>query len=198
MSTRVILASQSASRAAMLRAAGVTFETRSSGVDEDALKAEWLKDRATPLRIAERLAACKALAVSRAEPGLVIGGDSTVEFEGRQFDKAKDREEARTRLIELRGRPHALHSAVALAKDGAVVWRQASTAVLHVRPFTEAWLDDYLDRAGDAVTGSVGAYHIEGLGVQLFERVEGDWFTILGMPLLGLLEALRREGALPA
>ena len=196
--TRVVLASKSASRAAMLHAAGVTFETRGSGVDEEALKQAWAQDRPTPREVAERLAACKAVAVSREEPGLVIGADSTVELEGRQFDKAKDRAEARARLIELRGRPHALHSAVAVAREGAVVWREASTAVLHVRAFSEAWLDDYLDRAGEAVTESVGAYHVEALGVQLFERIEGDWFTILGMPMLGLLEALRREGALAA
>ena len=195
--TRVLLASKSAARTAMLSAAGVPFEARGSGVDEDALKAEWREERATPLEVAERLAACKALAVSREEPGLVIGADSTLEFGGRLFDKARDREEARSRLIELRGRPHQLHSAVALARDGAVVWREAQTAVLHVRPFTEVWLDDYLDRAGEAATSSVGGYHVEGLGVQLFDRIDGDWFTILGMPMLGLLEALRREGALP-
>ncbi|HEX8569252.1 MAG TPA: Maf family protein [Caulobacteraceae bacterium] len=182
----------------MLRAAGVAFEARGSGVDEDALKSEWLTDGATPLLVAERLAACKALAVSRAEPGLVIGADSTLELDGRLFDKAGSMEEARARLIELRGRAHSLHSAVALAREGAVVWSEVGTAVLHVRPFTEAWLDGYIAQAGDAVTSSVGAYHLEGVGVQLFERIEGDWFTILGMPMLGLLEALRREGALPA
>ena len=194
----LILASKSAARAAMLRAAGVAFETLGSGVDEDVLKAGWLKEGLGPRGVAERLAACKALAVSRERSGLVIGADSTVELDGRLLDKAKDADEARRRLIEMRGREHALHSAVALAKDGVVVWREVGTAVLHVRPFTEAWLDRYLAEAGDAVTESVGAYQLEGVGVQLFDRIEGDWFTILGMPMLGLLEALRREGALPA
>ena len=128
--TRIVLASKSASRTAMLSAAGVTFEARGSGVDEEPLKAGWLKEGAGPREVAERLAACKALAVSRSEPGLVIGADSTVELDGRLLDKARDADEARRRLIDMRGREHALHSAVALARGGRVVWRGEGTGVL--------------------------------------------------------------------
>jgi septum formation protein len=196
--TRVVLASKSASRAAMLRAAGVAFEARGSGVDEDALKAPWLREGRSVRAVAEGLAEAKATAVSARTEGLVIGADSTVEMDGRLIGKTPDVAALRAQLLAMRGRAHTLYSAVALARDGAVVWRETGAATLHVREFSDAWLDGYLAATGEAVLGSVGGYHLEGLGVQLFEAVEGDWFTILGMPMLGLLEALRREGALPA
>jgi septum formation protein len=192
----VTLASKSSTRAALLTSAGVRFEAAASGVDEDALKAAWLAEGRTARAVAEGLACAKAVAVSR--PGLVLGADQTLEFRGRLIDKPADRAEARRRLLEFRGQAHALHSGVALARDGEVVWRETQTAALHVRAFSEAWLDRYLAEAGDGVLESVGAYQLEGLGVQLFDRIDGDWFTILGLPMLGLLEALRREGALTA
>ena len=194
----LILASKSAARTALLRAAGVAFETRGSGVDEDPLKAQWLAEGRTPQAVAGALAEAKALAVSRGGQDLVIGADQTLELDGELVDKPADLDEARRRLLQMRGRPHSLHSAVVLARGDAIVWRETPTAVMHVRAFSDAWLDHYLATVGDDVLGSVGAYHLEGLGVQLFERIEGDWFTVLGLPMLGLLDALRREGAVPA
>ena len=192
----IILASKSAARAALLRAAGVPFEVRGSGVDEDPLKATWLADGADPHTIASRLAEEKAHAISHASENLVIGADQTLDLDGRLIDKPADIAEARARLLEFRGRPHRLHSAVVLARGGRVIWRDTPTATLHVRHFTEAWLDDYLAQAGASVLQTVGGYELEGRGVQLFEAIEGDWFAILGLPMIGLLHALRREGVL--
>ena len=193
----LILASKSAARSALLRAAGVAFETRGSGVDEDPIKAAELAAGSGPRAIALKLAEAKALAVSRTTEALVIGADQTLDLAGQLVDKPADRAEARERLLSLRGREHRLHSAVVLAQGGEVVWRDAPTTVLQVRAFSDAWLDGYLAQIGDDVLDSVGAYQLEGLGVQLFERVEGDWFTILGLPMLSLLEALRDRGVLP-
>lgn len=192
----LILASKSAARSALLRAAGVTFETRGSGVDEDPIKAAELAAGSGPRAIALRLAEAKALAVSRTTDALVIGADQTLDLAGKLVDKPADRGEARERLLSLRGREHRLHSAVVLAQAGEAVWREAPTAVLKVRTFSDAWLDGYLAQIGDDVLESVGAYQLEGLGVQLFECIEGDWFTILGLPMLNLLEALRDRGVL--
>jgi septum formation protein len=192
----VILASKSAARAALLRAAGVPFEVRGSGVDEGPLKARWLADGADPHAIASRLAEAKALALSCASEALVIGADQTLDLDGRLIDKPADLAEAGARLLELRGRPHQLHSAVVLARAGRVIWRDTPTATLHVRHFSDAWLDEYLAQAGPGVLQTVGGYELEGLGVQLFEAIEGDWFAILGLPMIGLLHALRREGVL--
>lgn len=193
--TGLILASQSRVRADLLRAAGVTFEAASPDVDEDAVKAALA--HASAREIAGVLADRKALALAvygRGD-GLVIGADQTLEYEGRLFDKAASREDARVRLWLLRGRTHNLHSAVSLARQGTVIWRETVTASLTMRDFSEAWLEGYLDR-NPAVLCSVGCYQLEGEGVQLFSRIDGDYFAILGLPLTGLLEALRREGAL--
>ena len=194
----LVLASRSATRAALLRAAGVVFEARGSGVDEEPLKAQWLAGGREPRMIAEGLAEAKALAVSRQASALVIGADQTLELDGRLIDKPVDVADARERLRALRGRTHRLHASVVLARGEAVVWRHTPSAVLHVRAFSDAWLDDYLQRVGPAVLESVGAYQLEGLGVQLFERIEGDWFVILGLPMLSLLEALRAQGLVAA
>ena len=192
----MILASKSRTRAELLRAAGVPFEVRGSGVDEEPIKRAALSEGAAPREIALKLAEAKALAVSRrAGDALVIGADQTLELDGRLFDKAADIADARARLLELRGRPHQLHSAAVIARGGAIVWRDVPSATLHVRAFSDAWLDIYMQSVGGAVLESVGAYQLEGLGVQLFERIDGDWFTILGLPMLSLLEALRAEGA---
>jgi septum formation protein len=194
--TPVILASQSAARASLLRGAGVVFTAASSGVDEDIAKEDLLGRGAFPVEIATALAEAKALAVARTTDGVVIGADQTLDFNGRLMDKAPTIEAARERLKALRGHSHRLHSAVVAAKGEAIVWRDLASATLHVRKFSDAWLEGYLERQGEAILSSVGCYQLEGEGVQLFDRIEGDYFAILGLPLAGLLEFLRREGAL--
>lgn len=195
---RVVLASQSASRGAVLSGAGVAFDRMSPQVDEDAAKASLLAEGASPREVADALAELKALRVSGRTPGLVIGADSTVDLDGRLIDKAPSLPAARDKLLSLRGRPHKLHSAVVVARNGEPIWREVKSATLWVRPFSEAFLDRYLQAEGEALLGSVGCYRLEGLGLQLFERIEGDYFTILGLPMLGLLDLLRRHEALPA
>lgn len=194
--TPVILASGSAARAAVLRGAGVSFETASPGVDEEALKAGLLAEQAPPRDIADVLAEAKAMRVSRRRPGLVIGADQTLELDGELVSKAETLAEARERLITLRGRTHRLHAAVVVARDGQPIWREVKRADLTVRAFSDEWLEGYLAREGEALLGSVGCYRLEGEGVQLFEAIAGDYFTILGLPLMGLLDLLRRHGAL--
>jgi septum formation protein len=196
--TPVILASKSSARAAVLAGAGVAFETAGSGVDEDAVKQGLLAERASPREIADALAELKAVRVSGRRSGLVIGADQTLELEGALVDKADTLEEARGRLLSLRGRTHILHSAVVVAQDGAPIWREVKSARMSVRPFTTSWLDGYLAREGEVLLGSVGCYRLEGEGVQLFDRIDGDYFTILGLPLVGLLDILRKHGALDA
>ncbi len=136
--------------------------------------------------------------VSAAAAGLVIGADQTLDLDGGLIDKAGSLAEARERLQALRGRPHKLHAGVVVARDGQPIWRELKSATLWMRDFSDGFLDDYLAAEGEAVLGSVGCFRLEGLGVQLFERIEGDYFTILGLPLLGLLDLLRRHGALAA
>lgn len=195
----VVLASTSASRAAILRGAGVAFEAVRSGVDESAIKAELLAAGATPRQIAERLAAEKACEVSRSRPeALVIGADQTLELAGKLVDKALNLTEARERLQALRGRTHQLHAAVAAAEGGEVVWRELESPTLAARDFSDAFLDDYLTCGDEALLGSVGCYFLEGAGAQLFERIDGDFFAVLGLPLLPVLAMLRERGALAA
>ena len=195
--TGVVLASTSASRQALLRGAGVAFTAVRPGVDEDAAKASLLAEDASPRDIADALAELKAVRVSSRTPGLVIGADQTLDFEGRLFDKAESVAEARDRLAELRGKRHKLHAGVVVAQDGVPIWREVATSTLSMRPFTDAFLDGYLERNGETVLSSVGCYMLEGEGVQLFDRIEGDYFAILGLPLIGLLDLLRRHQALP-
>lgn len=192
--TRLTLASQSAARRKLLRDVGLSFDAVSAGVDEDAVKTDMLSGGGSPGEIAKALAEVKAIAVSRRTPGLVIGTDQTLDVEGVLFDKAHDLDQLKRHLQTFRGRPHRLHSAVAIARDGVVVWGVTETATLHVRDFSDAFLDRYLQREGDAVLGCVGGYRIEGEGLQLFDRIEGDYFTILGLPMLGLLDYLRTQG----
>jgi septum formation protein len=195
-SPALILASTSSARRAVLEGAGVAFEAVRPGVDEDAAKAELLAKGAGPREVAEALAERKAVAVSKARPGLVVGADQTLDLGGRLYDKADSLAAARSRLAELRGRTHQLHSAVAVAEGGQAVWAQTVSATLTMRDFSDAFLDDYLAREGPAALGSVGCYRLEGPGVQLFEAIDGDYFTILGLPLMGLLELLRARGVL--
>jgi septum formation protein len=189
----ITLASGSQIRASLLRGASIPFEAVSPGVDEAAVKTEMAG--AAPAQIAEILAERKAVAVSRQRPGLVIGADQTMEFEGRLYDKAESLAEARDRLLMLRGQTHHLNAGVVLARDGEVIWRDLAISRLTMRDFSDGWLEGYLAR-NPQVLASVGCYELEGEGVQLFDRIDGDYFAILGLPMTGLLAALRREGAL--
>jgi len=196
---RLILASQSESRQAMLRAAGVEHEAIASGVDERAVRRTLEAGGVAPApeQVARVLAVAKAEAVSRAHPqALVIGGDQVLALGKRLFEKPADLAAARRQLMELRGRMHDLVSAVVLAEGGRMVWEHAETATLTMRLYSPVFLESYLARAGEAVCRSVGAYQLEGLGAQLFERIEGDYFTVLGMPLVALLGELRRREVL--
>ena len=198
MSAAIVLASKSAARAAVLTGAGVPFQTTVAGVDEDAVKTALLAEGASARDVADALAELKALKVSRTTPGFVIGSDQTLEFEGRLYDKATSLDEARERLKAMRGKPHKLHSAVVVAKDGTPIWREIVSATLTMRDFSDGFLEDYLAREGEDALGSVGVYRLEGLGSQLFAKIEGDYFTILGLPLMGLMEQLRARGELAA
>ena len=191
----VVLASTSASRRALLQGAGVAFTAKSPGVDEAAAKAALQGEGLGPRDLADALAELKSVRL-RAGEALVIGADQTLDFEGELIDKAESLEEARERLKRLRGKAHKLHSGVVVAKGGQPIWREVQTATLWMRPFSDEFLDDYLSREGEAVLSSVGCYRLEDIGVQLFSRIEGDYFTILGLPMLGLLDLLRRHGVL--
>jgi septum formation protein len=190
----LILASKSASRKAMLDAAGVAFEARTADVDERALEAA-LGD-ATPAAIALALAQAKALAVP-APDTLVLGSDSLVSVAGRRFDKPASRDDAAAHLRFFSGKVMELHSAAALARNGAIVWSHAAVAQLQVRPLSDAFIATYLDAEWPDVSYCVGVFRIEAMGVHLFEAIDGDHFTVLGMPLLPVLGALREHGELP-
>ncbi len=195
----VILASQSAVRRTLLAGAGVAFQALSSGVDEAPIAEALVASGAGPAQVAAELAAAKALAVSASHPhALVIGADQTLEFDGVLHGKAESVDEARARLLAWRGRLHHLHAGVVLARGGEIVWRLTRTSTLTVRAFSDAFLDVYMARAGEALLAAVGGYELEGLGIQLFERVEGDYFAVLGLPMVELLAALRDFGGLEA
>lgn len=195
---KLTLASKSAARTALLSGAGVPFETAGSGVDEDQIKRALLAEGAGPKEIAEALAEAKAVAVSQGRPGLVIGADQTLDLAGELYDKVATVDQARERLLRLKGRAHQLHSAVVVAEDGKAVWRETASATLTMRDFSDAFLEAYLADEGEAALGSVGCYRLEGPGAQLFSKIQGDYFAILGLPLMGLLELLRRRGVLTA
>lgn len=191
----LVLASKSTSRRAMLEAAGVGYDSIPADIDERALEAGLVGAAAQEVALA--LAEAKALAVSRGAPGrLVLGSDSLVEVAGRRFDKPASREDAAEHLRFFSGKVMHLHSAAAFARDGALVWRHAALAKLRVRGLSDSFIHSYLDREWPAVSGCVGVFRIEDRGVQLFEAIEGDHFTVLGMPLLAVLGALREQGEL--
>jgi len=189
----LILASQSASRQAMLRDAGVAFEARPARIDERALEASLAG--ATPAQIALALAEAKALAIDGGGHP-VLGSDSLVVVGGRRFDKPANRAAAAEHLRYFSGRTMELHSAAAIARYGVVVCRCTAVATLGVRPLSDAFIEHYLDAEWPAVSHCVGVFRIEGPGVQLFESIDGDHFTVLGMPLLQVLGALREMGEL--
>ncbi|WP_093666537.1 Maf family protein [Sphingomonas gellani] len=194
----LILASGSASRRAMLTAAGVPFSAESPGVDEDAAKASLAGS--SPRDLADALAELKALRVSARRPGaLVLGSDSVVALaDGTLLDKPQSREEAADHLRRMSGTRHELWSAAVIAEDGRPVWRHVEAARMHVRPLSYSFIDRYLDVEWPAISWCVGCYRIEGPGVQLFSRIEGSQFTVLGMPLLPVLDFLRTRAVLPA
>ncbi|RNJ64316.1 MAG: septum formation protein Maf [Porphyrobacter sp. IPPAS B-1204] len=197
MTKPLILASKSASRRAMLDAAGVIYHSIPADLDERAVEAGLAG--AAPAEVAEALAVAKAAAVAALHPqALVLGSDSLVVAQGRRFDKPRTIEEAGEHLRFFSGKVMELHSAAALVKDGGCEWSHASIARLHVRDLSDEFIAHYLALEWPAISHTVGAFRIEGPGVQLFSAIEGDQFTVLGMPLLPLLEALREEGVLIA
>lgn len=190
---RLILASKSAARRAMLSDAGVPFVVQVADVDEDALKTPGVD----PVELAVELARAKALAVSRHDvDAWVLGADQTLAFDGGLVSKAATLDAARERLSAMRGRTHQLHSGAALARNGQVVWSGVDTVEMKMRDFSDAFLDAYLAAEGEALLSCVGSYRLEGLGAQLFEAVEGDYFTVLGLPLWPVLAELRRAGVI--
>lgn len=199
--TRLILASASVARRALLEAAGLEFEVVPADIDETAIRDAILEKTsgAEAADVASVLASEKARVVSiQHADALVIGADQVLALGGKIFSKAGSLSEAREHLVMLRGRTHDLVSAVALAQNGVVHWQTTSTAGMTTRDYSDEFLGAYLEHAGNRVLGSVGCYELEGLGVQLFERIEGDYFTILGIPLLPLLERLREEQMITA
>jgi septum formation protein len=194
----LVLASASTARAQMLKAAGVPLEIIPAKVDEAEMKLALRHQGADADAAAIALAELKALQVSRAYPGrLVLGADQMLDCDGRWLDKPENRAAAREQLLLLRDRGHRLISAAVLAQDGRRLWHHAAEAELVMRGFTEAFLEGYLDQVGAAALSSVGAYQFEGLGAQMFRRIDGDFFVILGLPLLPVLDILREQGVLP-
>lgn len=200
MTTEIfILASSSLSRIRMLRAAGVAFEAVAPAVDEAALKEALLAEGAAPRAIADALAETKAIKISQRWPGrLVLGCDQVLKLDdGAMMDKAETMAEAKSHLLKLAGREHQLISAAVMAVDGQPVWRVVDTATLTMRAMSEINIDLYLNEVGETILSSVGCYHLEGHGVQLFSHIKGDFFTILGLPLLPVLDYLRLRGVMP-
>lgn len=193
-SARLTLASASAIRAAILEGAKIAFDIVRPDVDEDAIKKTAQGEGLSLRETAQRLADAKALAVKA--PGPVLGSDQILAFEGRGFDKPATLDDARARLRLLQGRPHRLINAVAIARGGRIVFRHLDEPQLSMRAMTDAEIDAYLDAAGEEILSSVGAYRIEGLGSRLFDKIDGDYFAVLGLSLYPVLGYLRREGLL--
>lgn len=195
MQKPLILASSSATRAQILRAAGLTLSTQSPRIDEETIRRALESDGAHPRDIADALAEMKARKIADRNPdALVLGCDQVLEFDRRAWGKAETMAEARGQLLSLRGQPHHLLSALVLYDDGKPVWRHIGKATLTMREFSDAWLDDYLVRNWESIRHSVGGYKLEEEGIRLFTAIEGDYFTILGLPLLPLLAYLGTRG----
>ena len=196
---RLLLASKSATRRRMLEAAGVPFDVMEGSFDEERVKAELRASRLGAAELALALAEAKAMAIDAGPELLVVGADQVLEREdGSVLDKAGSPGELAEQLRSLRGRPHRLHAAAVAAAAGRPVWRAAETVTLHMRRFSDAFLEAYVGRDYDEVRWSVGGYHAEGRGAQLFDRIDGSHYAVLGLPLLPLLAFLREGGALPA
>jgi len=194
----LVLASASAARARMLADAGLSVRCEAAAIDEEAVKASLRAERATPAQVAETLAELKAQRVARKHPGaLVIGADQMLSCNDVWFDKPPDRDHAAAQLRALNGKTHTLWTSVCVVRGDDRLWHHNASARLTMRTLSDAFIDGYLDAAGPSVAASVGAYQLEGLGAQLFAKVEGDFFTILGLPLLPLLDFLRQNRALP-
>ena len=197
--TRLILASSSKARHSMLTNSGVDCEAIASMIDEDGYKQSMKAEGASAAEAAETLAEMKALRMYRQQPdGIVIAADQMLECNGIWFDKPRDRDNTRAQLLALRGKTHQLVSAAVIYKEGSRIWGTIDTAHLTMRNFTDEWLEDYLDAAGDDIYDCVGGYQLEGIGAQLFTEVRGDYFTVLGLPLLPLIGFLRDNGILKA
>jgi septum formation protein len=191
----LVLASRSSVRQTLLAAAGIPIEVCPADVDERGLEAK--APLQAPVAIATLLAREKAAVIAQRQPGrLILGADQTLSLNGERFAKPADRAAARAQLRALSGRTHELYSAIAFVRNGTVLFEHVGVARLTMRALSDAFLDAYLDAVGDAATTSVGAYQLEGLGVQLFERLDGDYFTVLGLPLTAVLDFLRRHGCL--
>lgn len=196
--TELVLASGSKTRADMLASAGVAFEVVRPAVDEEAIKQALLADGAPARDIADALADVKARNVSYAHMGkLVLGSDQVIWKDGKLYSKATSREDAIATLKGLSGGTHELISAAVIYEDGQPIWRAAQSVKLTMRPLSDDYINWYLDQIGDAAYSSAGTYQLEGLGAQLFTRVDGDYFTVLGLPLLPVLDFLRRREVLP-
>lgn len=194
MTTSLILASKSPFRAQLLKNAGLTFGTENADIDERAVEAPLYRSGATPEDVAIVLAEAKALAVSEKHPdAIIIGCDQTLSLGDEIFHKPADLEEAGKNLLKLSGKTHQLNSGIVLVKNGETIWRHVAIAYMTMRPLQPEFIGRYLGRIGDNALSSVGAYQVEGEGIQLFEKIEGDYFTIIGLPLLPLLQKLREE-----
>jgi septum formation protein len=197
MTPKLVLASSSPFRRMLMENAGLIFEAQAAGIDERAIEAPLEKSGATPDQVALVLAEAKAKEVSRHFGGaLVIGSDQTMSLGSEVFHKPKDITEAANHLRTLAGKTHRLNSAIAIVRDGTVLWRHISHAELTMRPFADDFIARHLDRVGTKSLASVGAYQLEGEGIQLFEKIDGDYFTILGLPMLPLLAKLRELEAI--
>ena len=197
MSLPITLASTSKSRRALLAAAGVEAECVAPNVDEEAFR-NTMRANGLPVREqAMQLAELKAMRVSAKRPGLVIGGDQMLALGDQAFDKPADLEAAKNHLRQLSGKSHTLETAIVVCEDGAPVWRHLARPKLTLRPLTEEFIETYVSACGETLLSTVGAYQLEGLGAQLFTRIEGDYFSILGLPLLPLLDYLRIRKVLP-
>jgi septum formation protein len=195
--TQIILASGSATRFTVLRDAGVQFSVERPQVDEASIIESLVAEKAKPRDVADLLAELKSVQISNRRVGaLVIGADQVLSLGPRIFQKPGNCAAAREQLLALRGKTHTLSSAVCMSREGSVIWREVREAQLSMRNFSERFLDAYLESAGEDILGSVGAYQVEKLGIQLFSRIEGDHFTILGLPLISLLAFLRTQGVL--
>jgi len=193
----LVLASASTARARLLQGAGIKFVCDPASIDENAVKAAAKESNSAVTTTAATLAETKAMVVSQRHPGaLVVGADQILECDGEWFDKATDYDDAVKTLETLRNRTHRLVSAVVVVLDGVPVWQNVETARLTMRAFTDSFLRSYMEEIGLGAFETVGAYRLEGSGVQLFSRIDGNFFTILGLPLLPLLEFLRREGVI--